>query len=395
MVTGYSLRPRVVFRYDNNTDSLFASPNFGSGCVSLAAADINHDGTDEVVLGTSSSANYPDTAIIPFNDNKSWVIILNKRLQPVDSLAFQGKSAATWVYPVRDGDSTRLLINYMNAGTENIPNHAALYNSKLQRIKDLQKWETEDAYSLAIALPYEGRDAVYQFFNNGRLAIYNARLHLIRLLNLKDEPLNISFIDSIRVDNRLIFLLRDMITKRLLFMEPGGRMDASLKYAYKSPLENFQYFGTRHLHAEADRFFALNGDQLYEYEMQRNICLYICWIVPFGIYAGFLFVLFLSQRLQHLRSRRQLRARQEILQVQLNSALGQLEPHFNFNAMNTMGMLISSGDKASANKYLQHFSRLLRLMLVHSDQVTIPLTEELEFIRDYLELQRYSLGEKL
>jgi len=77
----------------------------------------------------------------------------------------------------------------------------------------------------------------------------------------------------------------------------------------------------------------------------------------------------------------------EALQVKLDLLKTQLHPHFLFNTLNNIDMLIQE-DPQAASKFLNHLSGMLRFMLYQSSQERVPLVEELQYVRQYLELQK-------
>jgi ligand-binding sensor domain-containing protein/putative methionine-R-sulfoxide reductase with GAF domain len=77
----------------------------------------------------------------------------------------------------------------------------------------------------------------------------------------------------------------------------------------------------------------------------------------------------------------------KMAEVQLKSLRLQMSPHFLFNALNSIQQIILSGNDAGATKYLSKFSKLLRLVLQHSDREKISLKEEVETLSLYLELE--------
>ncbi|MDB5919772.1 MAG: histidine kinase [Massilia sp.] len=73
----------------------------------------------------------------------------------------------------------------------------------------------------------------------------------------------------------------------------------------------------------------------------------------------------------------------------------QLEPHFIFNALNAISALVRSGDKAVALTGISRLSDLLRYALSASLRDTVTIADELQFVRDYLALQRLRYGDRL
>jgi tetratricopeptide (TPR) repeat protein len=72
----------------------------------------------------------------------------------------------------------------------------------------------------------------------------------------------------------------------------------------------------------------------------------------------------------------------------LTSIKAQMNPHFIFNALNTIQNYIYGSDKNKAAHYLGKFSELVRTVLENSSQENIPLADELKFLTLYLELEK-------
>jgi sensor histidine kinase YesM len=72
----------------------------------------------------------------------------------------------------------------------------------------------------------------------------------------------------------------------------------------------------------------------------------------------------------------------------LKSIKSQMNPHFFYNALNTIQSYIFLNDKRNASNYLSKFSKLTRMILEMSEKETIPLSEELKSLTLYLELEK-------
>lgn len=90
----------------------------------------------------------------------------------------------------------------------------------------------------------------------------------------------------------------------------------------------------------------------------------------------------------------QLKAKQRQNELKLESLRGQMNPHFIFNALNSVNYFISNNDKISANSYIADFSRLIRSILNNLSHDFIPFENELESIRDYLRLEHLRFSDK-
>jgi len=78
----------------------------------------------------------------------------------------------------------------------------------------------------------------------------------------------------------------------------------------------------------------------------------------------------------------------ELIFYQLENLRSQMNPHFIFNALNSIQEYIVTNEKANASVYLVKFSKLIRLYLEHSRESEVPLEEEIKALQFYLELEK-------
>lgn len=88
-------------------------------------------------------------------------------------------------------------------------------------------------------------------------------------------------------------------------------------------------------------------------------------------------------------SRHRARSQNQMMELQNKLLRTQLNPHFLFNAMGAIQQYIySNEDPQLISDYLGKFSRLTRMILNYSRQDLITLDQELDFLRNYIELQQ-------
>lgn len=92
------------------------------------------------------------------------------------------------------------------------------------------------------------------------------------------------------------------------------------------------------------------------------------------------------------RSNRQQKLANNLLA--LRSLRSQMNPHFIFNALNSVNNYIAKSDERSANRYLSEFSRLMRAVLENSEEDFIPFAKELELLELYLKLEHSRFPDK-
>jgi hypothetical protein len=65
-----------------------------------------------------------------------------------------------------------------------------------------------------------------------------------------------------------------------------------------------------------------------------------------------------------------------------------INPHFVYNSLNTMQGMFGDQEFERGNQYLAQFTRILRKSVQYSGRLNIEITEEVEFLHHYLELER-------
>jgi len=81
-------------------------------------------------------------------------------------------------------------------------------------------------------------------------------------------------------------------------------------------------------------------------------------------------------------------------QLALKSLRTQMNPHFIFNALNSVNSFIANNDERAANKYLSEFSQLMRSVLENSEEDFIPLSKEIELLQLYVKLEHFRFKDK-
>jgi ligand-binding sensor domain-containing protein len=80
-----------------------------------------------------------------------------------------------------------------------------------------------------------------------------------------------------------------------------------------------------------------------------------------------------------------------IAELEQLSRKAQMNPHFIFNSLNSIQQYVMDSDLAGANKFISGFSRLIRQTLDFSSKPEISLEEELDYLTNYLEIEKTRL----
>ncbi|MBA2612724.1 MAG: histidine kinase [Bacteroidetes bacterium] len=113
------------------------------------------------------------------------------------------------------------------------------------------------------------------------------------------------------------------------------------------------------------------------------------FIVFAAIVAMAIIGLIFKYRLNAIKKRERLKAihQAKLSIAELKALRSQMNPHFIFNAINSVQYFITNNDPMSSQKYLSKFARLIRYVVDNSKPSVIPLTKELEALYLYLDLE--------
>lgn len=92
---------------------------------------------------------------------------------------------------------------------------------------------------------------------------------------------------------------------------------------------------------------------------------------------------------------RRLQAEQLSSNAQLKMLRYQINPHFIFNTLNSINALVATQRNHDARRMIEEFSGLLRRTLERDPPLIVPLSEELDTVSRFLEVERMRFGERL
>jgi hypothetical protein len=120
----------------------------------------------------------------------------------------------------------------------------------------------------------------------------------------------------------------------------------------------------------------ITWNRLFQLLLVATICEAVVFsVIYLGVYA-----LTVRRRMEAERGRANL-AQHEYRQLKQ-----QVNPHFLFNSLNILDCLIADGKKEEARDYVHKLSSLYRYMLRSENEPVVALSEELEYVRMYVEL---------
>lgn len=388
---GHALQPRRVYTVDYRNNLVLRSPVSGAAVISLDLFDLDRDGVDEILLNTVAPENFKET--IPFRDSISWLMVLDESLQfykPPVAL----NHAPSWLSLepfIHRGDPYLIMYHRFGEG-HNYDGLLSIYNDSLQLVQSRYfMGHTQSGYYL-----WRG--------------VENLELHDIKLLNNRGAytiDMDLQFNDSILTknpfgyDNEVQLDVDNDGEKEYVFAGYNGiqvfrsdlKQSTSMEYLWSeraprtliSIIEDgenypvlFVQCGTQQIYLD----YSINNWFKYRGLVYPGI-----FILLFGVFYSWVI---LQNRIVSGRFEKD----RLISQLQLQSIKNQLDPHFTYNALNAVGSLIYKGEKELAYQYLKGLTDLLRMVSNDSAQVTWSLSNELDFVIKYLEIEKLRFREK-
>jgi hypothetical protein len=126
------------------------------------------------------------------------------------------------------------------------------------------------------------------------------------------------------------------------------------------------------------------------FEVQKPFWLRGWFIFAFAASIGFFVFVMVKQIIKGIRKKEEVKTKinKQLAEFQLTALQAQMNPHFIFNAINSVQRYILEKSKQEAYDYLAKFGKLIRMVLNNSEEKTLPLQQELEMLKLYVELEQ-------
>jgi two-component system LytT family sensor kinase len=139
--------------------------------------------------------------------------------------------------------------------------------------------------------------------------------------------------------------------------------------------------------------------QALEGNAWRSFASWLFVTFPFGVavYLSMVGVEHASRYFAEARDREIQMARlsEQLSSARFSALQAQLNPHFLFNTLNTITVLVRDGDRTGATQIIEHLSEVLRRTLSRHRTNEVALQEELELVRQYLAIEQARFSDRL
>lgn len=387
---GYALYPRKIMAYDYVNDTFLSTINTGSQHFVTAIENENK----ELALFSTGRAtdNCPIDYPYPYLDSCSWIFGFNDQLEMLFEPISIAGIASSISGPMQINNEYHYYV--LNEGGEQREYSFISLNleGQILRKKSAGKLILYDKIS-PIQLGSETH-----FLSNG---IENEIFKNFEYNGDKMQFETTDFTKDLPVELIVPFSLEKGISEQISI---DYRTNKAKLYmddrAHTIPFDKVLYIKAYNLYIqtkcinEGHILLLTDKDFLYTYLLTKNPFYPLRYLVFVLIYlSNFLFIA-LIQFLFQRRARNKAKLQKEIASLQLQLVNAQLDPHFTFNALNTVSSKILKGERFEAYDLMTSFSNLMRSAMLFSEKESWSLDEELNFTRDYLTLMKVRFADK-
>lgn len=310
------------------------------------------DGLNEYLLNTSAPANYDEGAA--YSDLYSWLMILDNKLEflfpPVRFAKFPSRLQ---VMPLKINGKTQLLMFQDYFGSEDIKSAFYLFDIKGTRISERKVEEYDRTFAEVFPNPDEKRGTFFFLRNrNCDVEEIDSGFNILRKFNIpgNESCIPIAFIDA-DLDGKKEYIFTGSGTRYLIFTRDDVSHPARINLEGNGEVMNTSVVEDKGKYPELFLQFSDFGIFL-KYSKKPIYPLRYLFYVILYLFV-FLFIIVIS-KIQGYR-----------LDLKLQT------------------------EKNKADYIFAKYARLIRQTVISSDQIVISLAEELDFVRNYVDLERF------
>ena len=303
-----------------------------------------------------------------------------------------------------------------------------LFGSKLLLIEPgyMQVWDiAKRKFTTTIPLPGEDAGTVYDFLQHNNLVFLTFantlyELRLTEQLSLPPPAYLLSVLNNgsnIVINNMRIPFKENTI--KLLLSSPSYTHPEATYFMYRLVGTNDSNWQKLNGPVYSISFASLNPGTYkfeaysinFEGDRSKNLLVFNFsinkpwwqqwWFITLNVvFVSLVTILLFLQRIKNIKRRDRLVIEKLTLQNELRKSLlrtiiTQMNPHFIFNALNTIQGFVYRNDKESVSNYLGKFSELIRKILDTSNVDALTLEEEIEILELYLDLEKVRFEKNL
>ncbi len=382
VMAGFTLQPRAIFAYDMKKNEMKRTPCMGAFFRISRVQDINGDGSPEILTGSYAISNHPDTSRILYHDSTAWLLVFDAGLKPLfPPQSFRGRYSYLFLDCLGTGDSVSLVgLSYSLTRGVNAP-RVLLFDSRGQTVRERKLKQEKGVLNYNLFIPHGNPDHFYISRVGEKIEKVDRQLRSIGEIDISEAAPSFHSLMDLEADqDPEIICYNDQHVFRIMQSDFSHPIDIGI-YS-NSPL----FLDLQNNSNKLPLLFCQTGDSYSLVSYGVNPWYYLRYpgiLVVFLIGTGFIFLI---QFVQREKMKQRYESERKMAAMQLQMVKNQLDPHFTFNAMNTISSAILNQSTKEAYEILMRLSRLIRSCVDQSERLSRTLAEELDFVNNYLQL---------
>ena len=392
VISGFNAKiySRKMACYDFKNEKLFTSPQSCIDYIEPIAFDLNSDGKKEFFSSTHSPNNCDSTQ--NYTDKYSWLVVLDSRMNFLFTPQIIGFAPSYQsIKPIIIEGKPHLAVLNLYYGTGNYPSTISYYNASGERIKERKidyDYSMEHAYLTLDNV--SNPSTLFLVDGYGQVRIIDKELQFDDYSRIHGNQVITSITEDIDNDGKKEIVYIDSDKSSLVI----ARHDFSDYNKIPIPKNSVLGFVSEvkgnknyNVYIECD----LNG---FYIQYGKNILYYLKYLIYASIYLFIYLIAFVISNEQKKIIERKHIAEKKIAQLQIKSIKNQIDPHFTLNILNSIGSLFNKKNTKTANLLFGKYSKLLRNTILNSDKIKTTIKDEIEYVKDYLDLEKYRLTDR-
>ena len=381
--SGKAKFPRNLFVYDIAKDSISISKDYGSTFnTEVQFFDVDNDGRMEICGNMYAAGQVPDSLGYKYNDYSTWLMVFNHKLELLfEPIEFPGFRSELSVSPVSINGSKLLACYYNHRGPND--NYPKLFLAKTDGtiIKEHLFLKSSKILRWLNAVSTEDGLFLHLIGENGMISIFNQDLELVKKVNLGPTIISNFKMADLDLDGIEEFVLSTR-NKEIIITENDLSNPATFTIDFPPTTLNL----LMHNKNTTPSLFFYNDSDYLSLQYSDNLFASLRFLIYLGIYLAIWLFIWLIRKLHNIQIKNKNMIRTQIMELQLKTIKNQMDPHFTFNVFNTIAAMIQKESPSIYKPFLK-FTDLIRNSLESTDKITRPLSQEILFLQNYLDLE--------
>jgi hypothetical protein len=376
-------QPRRVCIYNIRKDTVIFSDKAGVLINNPEHFDLNNDHVPEIVGDLVSFGNHHKD--YPYTDLKGWLMVFNNKLDFLfPPIPFDKYPIRLQVETFKKNNKGYLLVYKNYYGTDSISSKLLIYDKAGKLINDKILTDLKKPKESNIFI-HEGK--MYFITGNGKIHLLDKSLNIKKEWRLdKINNGHVCFKGDLDGDNKCELIFKGEKPHKFIITQHDLKHPVSVSIPYEN--NNF-HFAIKEEGSDKQFLYAHTNQISATYSYKKNPLYVFRLPLYIGLFGLIWLFVWLMKFFQSKLINERYKSQKKINELQLKTVKSQLEPHMTFNLLNSLSGLLYNEEIEKANDIIVKYSKLLRHSLINSDKIFISLSDEMNHIENYLEIEKY------